>query len=204
MGLVKNLQEQGILKTPRIVEAFNQIARKDFLPRELAELSEVDEAFPIGWGQTISQPSVVAFMIEQLQPQKGEKILDIGAGSGWTTALLASIVGEKGKVVAIDIVPAICEFGTQNIAKYSFLAKGAAKYVCQDGEDGYKKEAPFDNILVSAALQAKELPLAWKEQLKTGGKIVVPIGDSIWVFQKKNDAEYEETEYPGFVFVPFV
>lgn len=204
MGLIEKLKTQGVLKTPQIIDAFRSINRRAFLPPELADLAEVDEALPIGHGQTISQPTVVAFMLEQLQPREGDKILDIGAGSGWTSALLASIVGKKGKVVAIDIVPEVAEFGIQNLAAYNFLSKGIVKYVCQDGSKGYEKEAPFDKILVSAALGKKELPNSWKEQLSIGGKIVVPIGDSIWIFTKKNETEYEEVEYPGFVFVPFV
>ena len=91
MALIDNLIAEGWLKTPRIIEAFRKIKRVDFLPEDIKNLAELNEALPIGWGQTISQPLVVAFMIEQLDPQPGDKILDVGSGSGWTTALLAEI-----------------------------------------------------------------------------------------------------------------
>ena len=202
MGLIEDLIEEGWLKTPRIIEAFYKIKRVDFLPENLKDFAELNEALPIGWGQTISQPLVVAFMLELLDPKEGEKILDIGSGSGWTSALLGEIVREKGKVIAIDIIPELVEFGQKNVAKYNFLKKGIVKFFCADGTKGYEKEAPFDKILVSAS--AKKCYSSWKKQLKVGGKIVAPIGTSIWLFIKKNESEFEEFEYPGFVFVPLV
>ncbi|PIW35188.1 MAG: protein-L-isoaspartate O-methyltransferase, partial [Candidatus Nealsonbacteria bacterium CG15_BIG_FIL_POST_REV_8_21_14_020_37_12] len=84
MNLIDSLIGGGWLKTPRIIEAFRRIKRVDFLPKDLEDLAELNEALPIGYGQTISQPLVVAFMLEQLEPKEGDKILDIGSGSGWT------------------------------------------------------------------------------------------------------------------------
>jgi len=92
MGLIDNLIKDEWLKSPRIIEAFKKIKRVDFLPVEIKDLAELNTALSIGAGQTISQPLVVAFMIEQLDPRPGDKILDIGSGSGWTTALLAEII----------------------------------------------------------------------------------------------------------------
>jgi len=99
MSLINSLILKRYLNTPSIIEAFRKIKRGDFLPEHLKPLSEIDEALPIGEGQTISQPAVVAFMIELLRPKLGGKILDIGSGSGWTTALLAQLTGEEGKVL---------------------------------------------------------------------------------------------------------
>jgi len=225
MNLIDSLIEQGWLKTPRIIEAFQKIKRIDFLPKEIKDLAELNEALPIGYGQTISQPLVVAFMLEQLEPKEGDKILDIGSGSGWTSALLGEIVGGKslsagrqGKVIAIDIILELVEFGKNNVAKYNFIEKGIVEFICADGSKGYKKEAPFDKILCSAAIQDR-IPSAWKEQLKTralakrgderssstiGGRIVTPIGSSIWLFTKKSETDFEEIEYPGFAFVPLI
>jgi protein-L-isoaspartate(D-aspartate) O-methyltransferase len=202
MSLIENLISEGWLKTPRIIEAFKKIKRIDFLPEELKDLAELNEALPIGYGQTISQPLVVAFMLELLQPREGEKILDIGSGSGWTSALLAEIVGEKGKVIAMEIVPELVEFGKNNVKKYNFIEKKIVEFVLGDGSKGYPKEAPFNKILVSAA--AKKCCESWKEQLKVGGRIVTPISNSIWLFIKKSEKEFEEFEYPGFVFVPLI
>lgn len=202
MNLIDSLIKEGWLKTLRIIEAFKKIKRIDFCPGEIKYLAEENEALPIGQGQTISQPLTVAFMLELLQPEPGDKILDVGSGSGWTTALLSEIVGEKGKVIAVELVPELKEFGEKNIAIYNFINKGIAEFICADDSKGYKKEAPYDKILASA--EAQELPEAWKEQLKVGGKIVVPIGNSIWLFIKKDNKNFEEKEYPGFAFVPLI
>lgn len=202
MDLINLLIQERWLKTPRIIEAFQKIKRANFLPEDMKDLAEYNEALPIGDGQTISQPLVVAFMLELLQPQPGDKILDIGSGSGWTTALLSEIVGENGKVIAIEVVLGLKEFGEKNVAKYNFLEKGIAEFIYGDGSKGYKKEAPYDKILASA--EAKELPKEWKEQLKVDGRIVTPIGNSIWLFIKKSNKNFEDKEYPGFVFVPLI
>lgn len=202
MALIDNLIKDEWLKTPRIIEAFKRIKRIDFMPEDMKDLAGLNEALPIGDGQTISQPLVVAFMLEKLQPEPGEKILDVGAGSGWTTALLAEIVGEKGRVLGIEIVPDLKEFGERNVSKYSFIEKGITEFILGDGSKGYEKEAPYDKILASAS--AKEIPKAWKEQLKIGGRIVTPVDTSIWLLVKKSSEEFEKSEYPGFVFVPLI
>ena len=202
--LLNHLLEEDWIKTPRIIEAFRSIDRKDFVQDETKLLAYFDEALSIGSNQTISQPSVVAFMLEELNPQEGERILDVGAGSGWTSALLAVIVGPRGKVIALDIVSKVVKFGTKNLSKYNFIKRGIVEYICQDADIGYKAKAPFDRILVSAALPNRKLPDAWKEQLRIEGKIVVPYRDCIWVLTKKSEQEFEEKEYPGFVFVQFV
>jgi len=203
MSLIDFLIKDGWLKTPRIIEAFRKIKRADFMSDDIKNLSELNEALPIGHGQTISQPSTVAFMLEQLQPKTGQKILDIGSGSGWTSALLAHIVGGQGKIIAVEIIPELKEFGEKNTAKYNFAEKGIVKFICADANKGYKKEAPYDRILASAAVQEK-IPQAWKEQLKVNGRIVTPIRNSIWILTKKSKKDFKEIERPGFAFVPLV
>ena len=96
--LIKELMAEGILKTPSIIEAFEKVDRKDFVPEELKDKAYLNTPLPIGYGQTISQPLTVAFMLELLQPQAGDKVLEIGSGSGWQTALLAHMVsGGNGR-----------------------------------------------------------------------------------------------------------
>jgi len=202
MTLINSLIQEGWLKTLRIIEAFRSVQRIDFLPEDMKDLADLNEALPIGFGQTISQPLVVAFMIEQLAPEPGDKILDIGSGSGWTSALLGKIVGEKGKVIAIEIVPELKTFGQENVSRYELVKRGIVEFVCADGSKGYPKEAPFDRILASAS--ARKIPQAWKDQLKIGGRIVTPMGNSIWLFIKKSKKDFREIEYPGFVFVPLI
>ena len=209
MAIVESLIRQGWLKTPRIINAFQKIKRVDFLPEDVKNLAELNEALPIGYGQTISQPLVVSFMLELLQPKSGDKILDIGAGSGWTSALLSEIIGNKGKVVAMEIIPELAEFGRKNVAKYNFIKKGIVDFICADGSKGFPdfKSRPefaqgFDKILCSA--EAKKVPQAWEDQLKIRGRIVTPINSSIWLFIKKSSGKFVGKEYPGFVFVPLV
>jgi protein-L-isoaspartate(D-aspartate) O-methyltransferase len=200
MTLIDSLIENKWLRTPEIIDAFKKVKRRDFMPKNIKQLSEIDEAMPIGFSQTISQPLTVAFMLEQLQPEKGNKILDVGSGSGWTTALLSEIVGLKGKVIGLEIIKELKEFGKKNASK--FVKEGIAQFVLGDGRRGYKKEAPFDRILVSAS--SSSVPRALKEQLKIGGRMVIPIEESILTLVKKTDKEFEQTEHKGFVFVPLV
>lgn len=200
--LIDSLIKEGWLKTPAIIDAFCAIERADFLPDNMREMASLNEALPIGYGQTISQPLVVAFMLELLSPKPGDKILDIGAGSGWTTALLACLVGNAGKVTAVEIIPELKKFGEKNVAKYNFVKKGIAEFVLADGSKGYKKEAPYDGILASAS--AENIPEPWKAQLKISGRIVAPAGSSIFALEKKAEKEFLEQEFPGFAFVPLV
>jgi protein-L-isoaspartate(D-aspartate) O-methyltransferase len=189
--LIQMLIVQGDLNNPAIIEAFKTVKRADFMVEGTKERAAINSPVPIMWGQTISQPATVAFMLELLEPALNERILDIGSGSGWTTALLSKIVGEKGKVTAIEFFPALKEFGEKNTKKYPFAA-GVAEFICGDGFKGCQENAPYDKILVSA--EACELPIELKKQLKIGGKIVIPIGPSICLFVKKSETELEVKE----------
>lgn len=200
--LIQELISEGYLKTPNIIEAFRNVDRADFVPDYLKSEAYVNAPLPIGYGQTISQPLTVAFMLELLKPEKGQKIMDVGSGSGWQTALLAHIAGISGKVFGIEIIPELKEFGERNVAKYNFIKKGAVKMIFADGSKGLKSEAPFDRII--AATMADRAPEAFRKQLKIGGRLVMPIAGSVWLIIKKVDDEFEEYEYPGFAFVPLV
>lgn len=180
-----------------INEAFAQIDRKDFVLPEFQQEAYFDTALPIGFGQTISQPFTVLFMFNLLNPQSGEKILDIGSGSGWTTALLARIVGSRGFVYGVERIPKLVKMGKKNLKKYKI--KNTKIYSA--GEIlGMPDLAPFDRIFVSAA--AKKMPQELVEQLKVGGRMVIPIGYSIWKIDKISKDEILKEEFPGFVFVP--
>jgi len=201
-NLIKELINTGWLKTPQIIEAFSQIKREDFVLEEEKERAYINNALSINYNQTISQPLVVALMIELLNPQPGEKILDVGSGSGWTTALLAYLVKPKGKIMAIDIIPELVKFGQKNVKKYNFVKKGIVRFFCADGKLGYEKEAPYDKMLISAS--AFEVPEKLFKQLKIGGKMVLPIEEAIVLIEKTSQDGYRKQEFPGFVFVPLV
>ncbi|MFH0929804.1 MAG: protein-L-isoaspartate O-methyltransferase [Candidatus Moraniibacteriota bacterium] len=201
-SLIRDLIYEGYLKTDRIIEAFSKIRRVDFVPDELESAAEANIPLPIGHGQTISQPLTVAFMLEKLGALPGDKVLDVGSGSGWTTALLAHIVGKKGKVIGIEKIKSLCDFGTNNISKYHLIEGGRAKIICADGSKGYINGAPYQRILVSAA--ASEIPKDLKKQLAVGGRLVIPVKNSIWLIEKKSEKNFQEEEYPGFAFVPLI
>ncbi len=201
--LIKELIEEGVLKSPKLIEAFLKIDRKDFVLEDFKEYAYLNQPLSIGFGQTISQPLVVAFMLELLEVQEGEKILDIGSGSGWTTALLSYLTGEKGKVFAIERIPELKEFGEENVKKYNFVEKGIAKFYLGDGSLGLIEEAPFDKILCSASVDSKEILNNWVKQLKEKGRIVTSFFDEILVVNK-NKGKIIEKSFPGFSFVPLV
>jgi len=207
MTLINSLIQRGYLKTPEIIRAFKKMDRKDFLLPEYKSETETDEALPIGHGQTISQPATVAFMFELLQPKAGDKILDIGSGSGWTTVLLAEIVGNQGKIYGIERIFEIKNFGEQNVSKYDFIKTGRVEIIHGDGYTGLPECAPFDKILVSAA--ALEAPPKLLAQLKIGGKMVIPIGkqyesQEIVLYTKISKNKFKIEHFPGFIFVPLL
>jgi protein-L-isoaspartate(D-aspartate) O-methyltransferase len=195
------------LKTPRIIEAFRAVDRRDFVPDEYAGRAYDNQPLPIGYGQTISQPLTVAFMLELLDPQPGETIMEIGSGSGWQAALLGHLVGGSGKIYTVDIIPELCRFAEFNIGKYRFLSMGAVQVILGDGSLGappkYIPAKGFDRIIAAASAERK-IPEVWKRQVKIGGRIVAPAGDSIFALTKITGREFTATEHPGFVFVPLV
>ncbi|MCS7184116.1 MAG: protein-L-isoaspartate O-methyltransferase [Patescibacteria group bacterium] len=201
-ALINYLIRNGVLKTQQIIDAFLKIDRKNFIRQENTFEAYADYPLPMGYGQTISQPWTVAFMLEILQPKEDHKILDVGFGSGWTTSLLAQIVGERGKVYGIEIIPEIFEFGKENIEKYNFLKKGRVKLKRGDGSKGWKEYSPFDRILVSAA--GKNIPQDLIEQLNINGILVIPDKEGINQIFKDERGNIEKKYYYGFSFVPLV
>ena len=207
MSLIDELIQSKYLKSPEIISAFRKIKREDFLRPGDENQADINAPLSIGHSQTISQPATVAFMLELLQAKKGDKVLDVGSGSGWATALLAEIIGKEGRVYGIERIKELKEFGEQNVKKYDFINKGIAQIFCLDGYKGLPEFAPFDKIIVAAA--AEEIPKELLKQLKVNGRMVLPIGkqyesQDMVVIDKVGKDEFKENRFPGFVFVPLV
>ncbi|WP_310441382.1 methyltransferase domain-containing protein [Sulfurimonas sp.] len=196
--MVDYLIDVGALHSSDIIEAFRNVDRADFVHDRSVEDIYEDYPLGIGLGQTISQPRTVAMMLEMLSPKEGQKILDIGSGSGWTTALLAYIAGESGSVIGVERVAELVRFGRKNLEKYNFKNAKIMEASDELGVEGEK----FDRILVSAA--AEEFPHELKNQLKIGGKIVIPVQNSIYEMTKDENGELDGVEHYGFTFVPLI
>jgi len=197
--LLKYVNETDI--DEKVLKALEKIDRKEFVRPEYIDYAYEDTPLPIGYGQTISQPSTVAFMLTLLGVRKGFNVLDVGTGSGWTTALLSILVGKDGNVTGTEIIKELYEFGKENISKFKncsnvqlFLTKSSL---------GYESNAPYDRILVSAA--SINIPETLIKQLKNGGIMVIPIQNSVFKIGKKfDDGKIITEEYPGFNFVPLI
>ncbi|RLV54690.1 protein-L-isoaspartate O-methyltransferase [Aeromicrobium phragmitis] len=150
-------------------DVMREVPRERFLPHDVVGQADIDAPVSIGHGMTNSQPRTVADMLKLLDPQPGDRVLDVGSGSGWTTALLAYRVGPEGSVIGVEIVPELVQMGRENVTE-------ANARIEQAGDElGWPEEAPYDRILVSAS--ARRLPDALVGQLSPeGGVLVVPVG----------------------------
>ncbi|HCR52613.1 TPA: protein-L-isoaspartate O-methyltransferase [Candidatus Kaiserbacteria bacterium] len=198
--LIAELEKSGVLRSPPITQALATVDRADFVPENVRAYAYKDTALPIGFGQTISQPYTVVYMLERLQAQSGNRVLEVGYGSCWATALLAKLVGPRGRIYAFEIVPELCAFGKQNIAKYPALMH-RAEMLCESAESGYSDRAPFDRIIAAASLV--EVPGEWRAQLASGGRMVYPKDGALFLEIKNADGSFSVQKFPGFAFVPF-
>jgi len=192
------LRRRGI-KDERVLDAMAEVPREKFIPETLWTEAYADRPLPIGHGQTISQPYMVAIMTEALALQGKEKVLEIGTGSGYQTAILARLAD---KVFTIERMRALGREAEQRLAEmgiFNVLVRIA------DGTHGWKEEAPFDAILVTAG--APEAPETFLEQLKIGGRLVIPIGDraiqTLYCYIRERSQIVKEN-YGRCVFVPLV
>jgi protein-L-isoaspartate(D-aspartate) O-methyltransferase len=196
---IEQLVKEERIKTKAISNAFFKIDRIDFVPEKFKGEAYLDIPIPIYHGMTTSQPSTIAFMLEKLRPKKGDKVLEIGTGSGYLTALLAVLVGKNGKVFSVEYFPKLKEFAESNLRHYNFKN---IKLLTGDGKNGLLEEAPFDKIISSA--EVKEIPRAWEEQLKIGGSILTPIDSKIVLAKKVAEDKFDAEFFSAFSFVPLL
>ena len=192
--LIQELIGCGALKTKQVIDAFRSVPREDFVPIEYRKYAYDNYPLPIAAGQTISQPLTVAAMTEALQPSRGQKILEVGAGSGYQAAILSEVVGPKGKVITTEIIPELFEFAKNNLKAYKNV-----NLLSVDGSLGYSPEKPYDRIVVTASAPAIPKPLI--AQLKDGGRLVIPVVDRMLLIEKKN-GKTKETFLGFYSFVP--
>ena len=196
--LIALLKHSGAIVSSAVEGAFRAVNRARFVPEELKSVVYADTALPIGEGQTISQPTVVALCLEWLHVQPGDRVLDVGSGSGWTTALLARMVGPKGSVIGTERIPELVSFGSKNLSTYAF----ANANIEQAGDELGKPEAgPFDRILVSAA--ADEIPEVLTKQLVDGGRMVISVRNALCVVDRIGK-HFKTVCHEGFMFVPLI
>ncbi len=197
--LLENFRRKDFSKP--IIKAFENVPREKFVPKEWIKHAYDDTSLPIGFGQTISQPSTIAIMLSLLELERGMKVLELGSGCGYVLALLSKIVGSKGKVYGVERIKQLYEKSKRDLSDY----KNISVYN-KNGADGLREKAPFDRILVSAAM--KDIPRNLAKQLKAKGIIVFPLGNnyeqSLFSYQKFKREIRLKHEIPGFAFVPFV
>ena len=196
--LVKLLQEKGIIDK-NVLNAINKIPRHLFLNSSFEDYAYQDKAFPIGAGQTISQPYTVAFQSQLLEIKKDDKILEIGTGSGYQTAVLC-LMGAK--VFSIERQNELFKQTSALLPKLGIRPKHLS---FGDGYKGLPNHAPFDSIIVTAG--APTIPKPLMAQLKVGGRLIIPVGDKNQIMTmliRKNETQFEKHEFGDFKFVPLL
>lgn len=182
----------------RLDAAFEATPRANHLPEKVRDRTGQDRPLPIPRNQTNSQPSTVRDMLWLLDVPEGAKVLDVGAGSGWTTALLAHLVGPEGTVIGTELEPELVEFGRTNLAKTD--RPWAEIRQATKGRLGAAADGPYDRILVSA--QARTLPEELVKQLAPGGILVMPVASQMWRVTLDEDRKRTVDRLGAYLFVP--
>jgi protein-L-isoaspartate(D-aspartate) O-methyltransferase len=184
------IQSRGV-RDARVLEAMREVPRHLFVPEYLRDQAYNDEPLPIGAGQTISQPYIVAYMTEQIQLQGKERVLEIGTGSGYQAAILAELVDS---VFTIEIIPELSTQAQQVLKKMGYTN---IEFKIGNGYYGWPEKAPFDAIIVTAA--PEEIPEPLQQQLEVGGRMIIPVGDffqELYLIRKEESGLKKERKLP--------
>ena len=199
--LVKHLREAGYADE-RIANAMLKADRANFVPERMRQSAYLDTPLPIGHGQTISAPSMVAYMSRLLDVKEGMTVLEIGAGSGYQAAVLAELVGGKGRIITVERIAELVEVSKSNCKRAGY---SNIEFVHGDGTKGHPTSAPYERIMVTAA--ARSVPRALEEQLAEGGKLVIPVGSAYYqdllIIEKAKGELHTQSTIPV-IFVPLI
>lgn len=198
-AMVRDQIEARGIRNPDVLRVMRMTPRHEFVPEEIRRSAYEDRPLPIGYGQTISQPYIVAYMTEALDVARTHKVLEIGTGSGYQAAVLAPLAAQ---VFTIEIVPELAASAAKKLARYTNV-----KVRQGDGYKGWPEEAPFDRIMLTAA--PPEIPQALIDQLRPGGKLIAPVGRSPWsqelvLVEKNKEGKIRRRSLIPVMFVPMV
>ena len=199
--LVSSLKRTGYIKSNAVEQAFLKIPREDFVPNSMKSLAYMDKPLEIGEGQTISAPHMVAIMCEALDIQKGQTILEIGAGSGYHAAIVSKIVGTTGHIYSVERIQSLVKYAEENLKTVGITN---VTVIGGDGSEGLEEYAPYDRIYVTCAAPIVPQPLL--DQLKNPGKLLIPVGNMYCELRRidKEGSEITERNFGGCVFVPLI
>lgn len=199
--LIDKLKKKGYVESEEVERAMLEVPRENFVPDNIRDKAYIDSPQPIGSGQTISAPHMVAMMVEKLDLEKGQKVLEIGGGRGYHAAVIAELVGEKGKVFSIEIMENLAERAREALKEAGYEG---VEIIEGDGSFGYKKNAPYDRI--SVACGSPEIPQPLLSQLKLDGMILIPVGNNFYqtliCAEKVEKGKIRKEDLGGVRFVP--
>lgn len=203
--LVRRISEMGYIKTEKVRKAMEKVPREEFLPASNRPYAYVDQPLPIGEGQTISAPHMVAMICEILSLEEGMKVLEIGTGFGYNAAVVAEIIGPTGHLYSIERINSLAETAKDNLKRTGYAEN--VTVILGDGTKGYPEKMPFDRIYGTAS--APKLPEPLEEQLKIDGILLIPVGEhrymqELIVITRKSEDKYEKKSIGGVAFVPMI
>jgi len=203
--LVEKLCNHGYIMTKKVKQAMLNVPREEFMPPEIRAYAYLDRPLPIGKGQTISAPHMVAIIAEKLELNEGMNILEIGTGFGYNAAVVSEIIGVSGHVYTLERIPSLAEKAKENLKETGYNHQ--VTVILQDGTLGYPEKAPFDRIYGTAS--APNIPKPLKKQLKIGGKLIIPLGSDNYFqelvsVQRISKDEFKSKDLGGVAFVPMI